>query len=448
MKLAPPSAGQFINTLFTWGLEREKKSSADRCSAGFQPAFDGATRTAMPARSRYNFFWRSRALRYKSWRRYAAQGKCRMIGHNCWSKNLLSKPKFNCLYRALIFSLAAFALCSTVGAQETHRVFTTIQLDSAPVASWVTPNDRKLVITTGDDQVLFYDLRLARVISRLRLDGSLLFIHVLPGDKLALIGHWGGRRISLIDLYGNRFVRSIPVGGGPTFFGQFPRGVLVLMARDQKLSFLSPYSFRPVKEVAFSAPAAGLAVAPQRGYAYVAVGMQQIAVVDLVLKKVARTFNVVTARDTPLVVDPRERWLFAFGPRNSVVRISLDEERESKHISTGSGPAGMEMSGDGKYLYVTNGLEGKLAIFDVESLTELEQIPVGVKPASVNVSRDNRYVFVCNRGSRSISILERQQTNPSPGPQLNKSTVIGHQSSVIVGHRSTVIGHRAPIDRM
>ena len=296
-----------------------------------------------------------------------------------------------------------------------------MKLESVPVASWVTPDNRKLVMTTGDDQVLFYDLRLGRVTSRLRLDGSLLFIHVLPGDKLALIGHWGGRKISLIDLYGNRFTRSIPLGGGPTVFAQFQRGVLVLLARDRKLAFLSPFTYRPIKELAFSSPVAGLAVAPHRGHAYVAVGMRQIAVVDIALKKVISTFNVVTAMDTPLVVDPQERWLFALGPRNSVVRISLDEEKESKHISTGSGSTGMEISGDGKYLYVTNGLEGKLAIFDLESFTELEQIAVGVKPASVHVSRDNSYVFVCNRGSRSISILERLQTDPaSPSPQRDK----------------------------
>jgi YVTN family beta-propeller protein len=67
----------------------------------------------------------------------------------------------------------------------------------------------------------------------------------------------------------------------------------------------------------------------------------------------------------------------------------------------------MEISADGKYLYVTNGLEGKLAIFDAESLAQLEQISVGVRPSSVAVSHDDRYVLVCNRQSRTISILER-----------------------------------------
>ncbi|HEY3132101.1 MAG TPA: YncE family protein [Acidobacteriota bacterium] len=340
-----------------------------------------------------------------------------MTDDDCQGKDLRRKPKFN---GPASFFLASFALWSIANAQQTHRLFTTVKLESVPIASWVTPDNRKLVITTGDDQVLFYDLRLGRVTSRLRLDGSLLFIHVLPGDKLALIGHWSGRKISLIDLYGNRFTRSIPLGGGPTFFGQYQREVLVLLARHQKLAFLSPFTYRPIKEVEFNSPIAGLAVATQRGQAYVAVGMQQIAVVDMTLKKVIRTFNVVTARDTPLVVDPQERWLFALGPRNSVVRISLDEEKETKHISTGSGPTAMEISGDGKYLYVTNGLEGKVAIFDLESFTELEQVAVGVKPAAVHVSRDNAYVFVCNRGSRTISILERLQTDSA-------SSVISHR---------------------
>ncbi|HEV8130161.1 MAG TPA: beta-propeller fold lactonase family protein [Acidobacteriota bacterium] len=271
----------------------------------------------------------------------------------------------------------------------------------------ITPNNAKLVIVTENNELLFYDLRQGRPINRLRLDGTPLFLHLLPGNKLALVGHWNGRKISLLDLYGNRFIRSVFVAGAPTYFGQFGKEILVLLSREQKVAFLSGYSFRPLKEVVFDAAATGLAVAARRQRAYVAVGMRKVAVVDLASRKLVRTFDLVTARDTPLVIDPAERWLFALSPRNSVVRVSLEEEKENKRISTGSGPSAMGISADGKYLYATNGLEGKLAIFDAENLTQLDQVSVGVRPSWVTISHDDRYVLVCNRGSRTISILER-----------------------------------------
>ncbi|MBI4456349.1 MAG: beta-propeller fold lactonase family protein [Acidobacteria bacterium] len=291
--------------------------------------------------------------------------------------------------------------------QETHKLLTTIKLDSVPASCSVSPDNHKLVITTADDQVLFYDLRQARITSRLRVDGSPLFIHRLPGGKFAMVGHWNGRKISLVDLYGGRFVRNVPTADGPTFFGQYNRVILLLQTRAAKLSFLNEYTFRPAKDVVFDAEATGLAVAPGRGRAYVAVGMQKIGVVDVIARELSHSFNVLTAKNTPLAIDLNERWLFALGPRNTVLRISLDEEKESKRISTGSGSTALKMSDDGKYLYVSNGLEGRVSILDAESFTELEQVSVGTRPSCLDVSRDNRYVFVCNRGPKTISILQR-----------------------------------------
>ncbi|MBI2822800.1 MAG: YncE family protein [Acidobacteria bacterium] len=309
--------------------------------------------------------------------------------------------------RAGAAHLFACALFASALAQETHRLAATISLDSVPVACSVSSDNRKLLITTGDEQVLFYDLRRGRVLSRLRTDGSPLLIHRLPGDKTALVGHWNGRKISLLDLYGNRFMRNIAVGDGPTFFAQNNRLVLLLLARAQKLSFLNPYTLRPSKDVAFDGPPAGLAVAPGRDRAYVAVATQKMAVVDLASRRALHSFPVQTAKDTALAVDPEERWLFALGPRNTVMRISLDAEKESKRISTGAGSVDLKISPDGKYLYVSNGLDGKVSILAAESLTDLEQISVGARPSFLDVSRDNRYVFVCNRGDRTISVLER-----------------------------------------
>ena len=305
-----------------------------------------------------------------------------------------------------VIPLLVCSACFPGLAQETHRTVTTVSLESVPVACSVSPDNTKLVITTADDQVLFYSLKQGRILARVRLDGAPLYVHRLD-RKMALVGRWNARSISVLDLFGNRVLRSVMVGDGPTFFGQDDRSVLLVLTRARKLTFLNPYTFKPAGSVAFDGEPSGLAVAAGRGRAYVAVGMKKIAVIDLASRVLLHSFDLITARDTPLVVDAGERWLYALGLRNSVVRISLADERENKRISTGSGATAMSLGADGKYLYVTNGLDGKLSILDAESLTYLEQISVGSRPACVEASPDGLYVFVCNRGSKSISILAR-----------------------------------------
>jgi YVTN family beta-propeller protein len=307
------------------------------------------------------------------------------------------------------FSLAfCLAVLSPIGlGQDTHKLLTTVPLDFVPIACSADAGNSKLIITTGDGQVIFYDLKQARVTSRLRVDGSPLMIHRLEGDRLGLVGHWNGSKISLLDLFGGRLMRSIAVGDGPTYFARYGEGILVLLARARQIAFLNRYTYHPGKRLLFEEPVSGLAAAPGRRLAYVAVAMRKIAVVDLASRRLLHEFNMMTARETPLLVDPGERRLFAFGPRNTLLRISLDGETESGRISLGAGPVGLVMDHEGKYLYVSNGLEGTVSVVDAESLTEMGKVSVGSRPSFMAVSRDGRYVFVCNRGAKSISILER-----------------------------------------
>ena len=310
------------------------------------------------------------------------------------------------LRNAFLLSLPLLG-CSAIYAQETHKLLTTIKLDAVPVACSLSGDNQKLVITTGDNQVLIYDLRLAKVVRRIPVEGSPLYIHRLPLGRLALVGFWNGRRIGLFDLYGYRQMRNVPTGDGPTFFAQYNQTILLAQTRAQKVSFLSGFNFRSTKDLLFDGAVAGVAVAPGRRTAYAIVGMHKIAVIDLVSRSTLHSFEVATAKDSPLVIDSSEQWLFAIGPRNTVIRISVDDEKESKRISTGGGSVGLAKSGDGKFLYVCNGLEGRIAVIEASSLTELEQLQVGVRPAFIETSADNHYVLVCNRGSNTISVLER-----------------------------------------
>ena len=77
------------------------------------------------------------------------------------------------------------------------------------------------------------------------------------------------------------------------------------------------------------------------------------------------------------------------------------------------GPDCMDVSADGKTLYVTSRWAKKLSVIDLDSREVVRQINVGVAPMAVVLSRDGKSAFVSNWGGRRPKPKDR--TAPSSG---------------------------------
>jgi YVTN family beta-propeller protein/VCBS repeat-containing protein len=62
----------------------------------------------------------------------------------------------------------------------------------------------------------------------------------------------------------------------------------------------------------------------------------------------------------------------------------------------------------GQYVYVTDGLNDKLAVIDSETNTVIARVTVGDRPSSAAVSPGGAFVFVANRGGDSVSVIDTE----------------------------------------
>ncbi len=83
-------------------------------------------------------------------------------------------------------------------------------------------------------------------------------------------------------------------------------------------------------------------------------------------------------------------------------------------------PAGLALSPDGKYLYVACNGDNSLAVVDTNTRTVVKQLPVGFFPYGVQVSGDGQSVYVTNWG-----ITEYKFKNPTYDPATGNLTALG-----------------------
>jgi YVTN family beta-propeller protein len=62
----------------------------------------------------------------------------------------------------------------------------------------------------------------------------------------------------------------------------------------------------------------------------------------------------------------------------------------------------------GRYVYVTDGLNDKVAVVDTINNTVIARVDVGDGPSSVAVSLGGGFVFVTNAGSGTVSVIDTE----------------------------------------
>jgi YVTN family beta-propeller protein len=71
-----------------------------------------------------------------------------------------------------------------------------------------------------------------------------------------------------------------------------------------------------------------------------------------------------------------------------------------------SAPYGIATSADGRYVYASDHLNGRLMVIDATTNTYLGSVEVGSRPMLIVRSPDGKRLYVANNGSHGISVLD------------------------------------------
>ncbi|PDT79740.1 beta-propeller fold lactonase family protein [Sinorhizobium sp. BJ1] len=107
-----------------------------------------------------------------------------------------------------------------------------------------------------------------------------------------------------------------------------------------------------------------------------------------------------------VAVDERRGRVFVSDWYNArVFVIAADGLATLKVLSTGSAPAGLALSPDGKWLATADRDANQVSIFDAETLTLQHRVTVGSRPFGVTFSPDGR-LFSADVGSNTVTAVD------------------------------------------
>lgn len=217
-----------------------------------------------------------------------------------------------------------------------------------------------------------------------------------------------------VDLIQQKILKKIPnVGAHPTVVRALPDGSKVYVDNFGQgigtVGVIDSATNTVIKQIAtHGVPFASMQLSPDGRYLYVPTELSKLDVIDTQTDQVVRTFQLpgwpfgieVSSDGKTLYVNFSGDTIGAFdATTGKSVRptISLN--------GTGAGWTGM--SPDGKTLYSANITSGDVSFLDTVNwrVSKVVSVGLGSQPISLTATPDGKQLYVCNAGTRNITII-------------------------------------------
>lgn len=91
---------------------------------------------------------------------------------------------------------------------------------------------------------------------------------------------------------------------------------------------------------------------------------------------------------------------------DQIAVFDINARQVTKRISVGGQPAGIVLSGDSRYAYVTETANNRLAIIDVRPATIRATLPTGPAPLGIAIElAPTTKLYVTNNGGNTVTVL-------------------------------------------
>lgn len=259
---------------------------------------------------------------------------------------------------------------------------------------------------TGDvsDEVIVLDPIRDKIIKRIAIKSGIHLAHVVltPDSRFAYVTAQVEGVIYKIDAGNYAIVKAISTGEGSEPHGLriSPDGryAYIAMLGNKSLGIVDLRS-DSFSEISLGGGAVQTGVTPDGKFAVVSLyDTKQMAVYDIS----GRTVNYVVLPPTAkgpiqMYPTPDSRFIYLadqgyyFDQPSSewVYKIDLNLNKVVKEIRAGKAPHGVVVSGDGKFVYVTNLLSGDVSVIGTNEDLEVKRIKVGKEPNGISIWHRN-----------------------------------------------------------
>lgn len=234
----------------------------------------------------------------------------------------------------------------------------------------ITRDGSRLYVTTSRDELLEVVIAAdggASIGRRIKIPGPSEKSHptpcgiaLSPGERMAYVCLSRSNALGVVDLRSGKLVRQIPVGVAPYD---------VVVSHDGGFAWVSNWGGRHAR-------------------------------------KGERTEN---SAGTPVLVDER-----TVGVSGTVSLVDLRQANEVVQLETGLHPCDLELSSDGRALYVANANSDTVSIIDTAArevtrtmgVKPLDSLPFGSSPNALALDAEGRRLYVANGGNNCVAVID------------------------------------------
>ncbi|MDX2161808.1 MAG: cytochrome c peroxidase [bacterium] len=278
----------------------------------------------------------------------------------------------------------------TIAIPSQNALVAEIRVGRDPRGAAVTPDDtRALVTNRGDGTLSVIDVREARLLNTIPLDGLLPY-GVVATDTLAYVSLLGSDTIAEVDLQTGQVTAQMPVPPFPSGLALWGSFLYVTHFWTGDLTLIYLPQRRIVQTVSQESPASvsqAVELDITRGLAYMP-GSRTFA------QNPALTFDSAAF---PVVN--------VFDLRGNAIqrgdRVTLDTADRPVNM-----PFALALDRFAQRLYVANAGSGDVSVIDLNTGQARAHIPVGSNPRALLLNRDNTLLYVHNALGATITTIQ------------------------------------------
>ena len=94
---------------------------------------------------------------------------------------------------------------------------------------------------------------------------------------------------------------------------------------------------------------------------------------------------------------------------NTVSVIDTDKMETIATIKTGQRPRGIEVSRDGKLVYVALGDDDSIQVIDTKSLSVVGELPSGPDPEQFTIDPAGKILYVANENDAMVTVIDLEK---------------------------------------
>ncbi len=277
------------------------------------------------------------------------------------------------------------------------------------------------VANQGEDTVSVIDLLARMEVKRIAVGQGPHEVALTPDEQWVVVTHSYTDTISFISTLTNEEIAQVKVGNLPRGLAIAPDGLAyVVNTGDVSVSVVDTGSRTVITTVVgFPSNVWDVAVSPDGAYAYITADGHSGTVYRLTSGtwELSTLLTMTSGCGAGLAVSPAGSYLYVADPCLSLVRVvDATNGTASEHpLSLGQGAWEVAFSPDGAWAFVTNDFlpppgpqTRALSVLETGGPSEIFTVTVGLNPIDVKVSGNGRFLYVTNWGDNTVSIVDTE----------------------------------------